>query len=273
MRLGISSVGSSSSGNAYLISDGNTHLVLDAGVSCKKIMNSLESYGISDSEVSGIFITHEHLDHVKSVGTLAKKLENSLVFTSRGTAYASDKFERIPEKKTIYMASQDEVMRGDIRVKAFSLSHDAAEPIGFSFSKDGTKITVVTDTGVVTDEIFEEIKTSDIIVMEANHEVNILQYGPYPYSLKRRIMSDKGHLSNVSAAESITNAIEFRRSADKSKMQILLAHLSTTNNTPYQARLTVANILEENGIYKGKDFDIGVALKDEPSAMIHGYAI
>lgn len=273
MRLGISSVGSSSSGNSYLISDGDTHLVLDAGVSCKKIVESIESYGIDKSEVSGIFITHEHLDHVKSVGTLAKKLENSLVITSRGTAYSSDKFERISEKRTMYMASQDEVMRGDIRVKAFSLSHDAAEPLGFSFSKDDTKITVVTDTGVVTDEIFEEIKTSDVIVMEANHEVNILQYGPYPYSLKRRIMSDKGHLSNVSAAESMTNAIEYRRSAGKPKLRILLAHLSTTNNTPYQAKLTVTNVLEENGIYKGRDFDIGVALKDVPSLMIQGYSI
>lgn len=270
MKLGISSVGSSSSGNAYLISDGKTHLVLDAGVSCKKIMGSLGDYGIDKSDVSGIFITHEHLDHVKSVGTLSGKLENSTIFTSRGTAYNSDKFERVPDKRTVYMASQDMVRRGDITVKAFSLSHDAAEPIGFSFSSEDTKITVVTDTGVVTDEIFEEIKTSDVIVMEANHEVNILQYGPYPYSLKRRIMSDKGHLSNVSAALAITNAIELRRSVKRGKLRVLLAHLSSTNNTPDQARLTVANVLEENGMYAGRDFDIGVALKNEPSAMIQG---
>lgn len=270
MKLGISSIASSSSGNSYLISDGKTHLILDAGVSCKKILGTIESYGIDKSQVSGIFVTHEHLDHVKSISTLSGKLENSKVFTSKGTAYSSEKFEKIPERKIEYLKSQDRLMSGGISIKAFSLSHDASEPLGFSFASEDTKITVVTDTGIVTDEIFEEIKTSDVVVMEANHEVNILQYGPYPYQLKRRILSDKGHLSNVSAGEIITNAIEARKSSGMGKMKILLAHLSTTNNTPDQARLTVSNILEENGIHEGKDFALGVALKDRISAMIYG---
>lgn len=269
MKLGISSIASSSSGNSYLISDGKTHLVLDAGVSCKKITGALEAYGIEQESVSGIFITHEHTDHVKSIGTLIKKLGNAKVYSSRGTAYNCDKFERIPYERITYMSSQDEVKRGGIVVKAFSLSHDAAEPIGFSFTSEDSKLTVVTDTGIVTDEIFDEIKKSDVVVLEANHEVNILEYGPYPYNLKRRILSDIGHLSNVTAGNVITKAVEAHRSADKGKMEVLLAHLSSTNNTPEQARITVANILEENGMFEGRDFDLRVALNNEPSKMLH----
>lgn len=269
MKLGISSIASSSSGNSYLISDGKTHLVLDAGVSCKKITGTLESYGIEQDEVSGIFITHEHTDHVKSIGALAKKLSNAKVYSSHGTVYNCDKFEKVPRERTVYMSAQDEVKRGDIIVKAFSLSHDAKEPLGFSFTSEDSKITVVTDTGIVTDEIFDEIRSSDVVVLEANHEVNILEYGPYPYNLKRRILSDLGHLSNVTAGKVITKAIEEHRSADKGKMEVLLAHLSSTNNTPEQARITVANILEENGMFEGRDFDLRVARKDVPSKMLH----
>lgn len=174
MNLAIQSIGSSSSGNSYLITDGTTHLLLDVGLSGKNIRAALADANISEDAVSGILVTHEHVDHVKSIRMMSRICENAEVIASRGTAHNCDKFQYVPEDRLRYFSAQDETRIGDIQIKGFALSHDASEPLGFSFRKDNTKITVVTDTGTVTDEIYEEIRTSDVLVMEANHELSLI---------------------------------------------------------------------------------------------------
>lgn len=278
MELGIQSIGSSSSGNSYIVTDGTTNLLLDVGLSGRKIRSALAEAGISDDAVAGILVTHEHVDHVKSIRMMARVCPNAAVVASRGTIAGCSNFQYVPEERLDRIAAQEERKFGDIRVKAFALSHDAAEPTGFAFSNGRTKLTVVTDTGIVTDEIYEEIRTSDILVLEANHEVSMLEMGPYPYPLKRRILSDHGHLSNMAAGEVLTRMLDDRPYLEPSRHpvvdsrpalpKILLAHLSTNNNTPYNAALTVGDILNQRDYHKDEDFRMGIAAKSDPSRLI-----
>ncbi len=278
MNLAIQSIGSSSSGNSYLITDGKTNLLLDVGLSGKKIREALAADGISEDNIRGILVTHEHVDHVKSIRMMSRICENAEVIASRGTVQNCENFQYVPASRLTYFASQSRKKIGDITVRAFALSHDAAEPIGFSFRKGDTSIAVVTDTGVVTDEIYEEIRTADVLVMEANHEVEMLQMGPYPYSVKRRILSDQGHLSNMACGEALSRMLADRISLDPRLHpcrngelvlpKILLAHLSTTNNTPYNASLTVQDVLDRNDYHRNVNFRMAVAAKAETGELI-----
>ena len=147
-KLKIASIGSSSSGNAYIVSDGNTRLLLDVGLTAKRIKEGLAECRLGVEDIQGIFITHEHTDHVKKhKGQSQKACTNAKVYTSRGTIYNCDKFEYVKPEQLGCMAAQDMVRIGDICIKAFSLSHDASEPIGFSFTEDGEQLSVATDTG------------------------------------------------------------------------------------------------------------------------------
>lgn len=278
MNLAIQSIGSSSSGNSYLITDGTTNLLLDVGLSGKSIRAALQAADIAEEAVGGILVTHEHVDHVKSIRMMSRICSEATVLASRGTAQNCENFQYVPEERLRYFAAQDETCIGDITVKGFALSHDAAEPLGYSFRKDNTQITVVTDTGVVTDEIYEEIRTADVLVMEANHEVSMLEMGPYPYSVKRRILSNEGHLSNETCGQSLTRMLADRSSLSLTNHpsrdgkillpKILLAHLSTTNNTPYNAELTVRDVLDQNDYHKNINFKMGVAAKNQVSPWI-----
>lgn len=278
MNLAIQSIGSSSSGNSYLITDGTTNLLLDVGLSGKNIRAALQAADIAEEAVGGILVTHEHVDHVKSIRMMSRICSEATVLASRGTAQNCENFQYVPEERLRYFAAQDETRIGDITVKGFALSHDAAEPLGYSFWKDNTQITVVTDTGVVTDEIYEEIRTADVLVMEANHEVSMLEMGPYPYSVKRRILSSEGHLSNETCGQFLTRMLADRpalsltdhpsRDGKILLPKILLAHLSTTNNTPYNAELTVRDVLDQNDYHKNINFKMGVAAKNQVSPWI-----
>lgn len=269
MDLGIVSIGSSSSGNAYLITSGRTNLLLDVGLSAKRIKSALEQIGVPASVIQGIFITHEHIDHVRSVRAMAAACDCADIFASRGTVYSCERFEHVDKSRIKYMKAQDMVTVGDIGIKSFGLSHDASEPISYTFMCGDTRLSVVTDTGVVTDEIFDEINRADMLILEANHETNILKMGDYPYSIKRRILSDEGHLSNVAAGDALVGMLEKRKNRSKnSAAQIVLAHLSSENNTPIQAELTVSSILKEYEFSRGKDFELGIADKNNVGDMV-----
>ena len=268
-KLKVASIGSSSSGNAYIVSDGNTRLILDVGLTAKRIKEGLAECRLSPEDIQGIFVTHEHVDHVKSIRAIAKACGNASVYASRGTVSSCDKFEYVKPERLKYMASQDMVRVGDICVKAFSLSHDACEPLGFSFTSNGEQLSVTTDTGVVTDEIAEELASADALVFEANREESILQMGDYPYSLKRRILGDYGHLSNVTSGISLARGLLARKEAGllRNEQRIMLAHLSSQNNTPDTALLTVKNILDENELCQGSDYMLKVAAKDRVTML------
>ncbi len=255
----IVSVGSSSSGNSYIVQAGGKNLLLDVGLSATKILNALRSCGIEPCDVDAIMITHEHIDHVKSVRKIAKECCNADFYASRGTVESCDSFAYVGEQRLNLVKRRDTIELGEASVRCFGLSHDASEPIGYSIIADGEQLTVVTDTGIITDEIYQEMRTADILVMEANHEENMLMYGDYPYSVKMRIKSDYGHLSNVYTGELLTRMLGDRFG---NAPYIMLAHLSDKNNSPYQARITIEDILSENGYARDEDYYLCIAAKE-----------
>lgn len=263
MGLQFCSLSSGSSGNCYIIKSENTALLVDAGISGKRIFEGMAALGIADEMLKGLLITHEHIDHVKSVRIVTKKKEFADVYASGGTWSAITENVPVARQRTVFPGCRFAV--GDIEVMPFRLSHDAAEPVGYTFSSGGDKIGIVTDTGIVTDEIHNEIKDSDILVLEANHDVHTLQFCNYPYSVKRRIIGEFGHLSNEAAAEALCRICRDRERDGEGRakfVQVILAHLSKENNFPEMAYQTVRNVLEENGIYIGDGVSIDIIERD-----------
>ena len=267
MSLVFRSFGSGSSGNSYLIQTEDTAVLVDAGCSGKRIFTGLAERGLSVSDLDAVLLTHEHDDHVRGLSMLIKRAPGITVKATRGTLTrvasrlrcgTEDEDERVNTETVRYGEDFDV---GGIRVRPFKLEHDAAEPCGYTFTSGGRMIAVVTDTGRVTDEMICEIKEADLLVMEANYERNLLLMSRYPYSLKMRIMSDWGHVSNEDAARVLAEILRLR---DSGAMPVFaLAHLSKENNTPDMARMTVSNILYESGFREGLDFALKVFKRDE----------
>lgn len=264
MALRFCSIASGSSGNSYLVSTDSSAVLVDVGIAGSRIIDRLEQRGVTLPDIDGIFITHEHIDHVKSLRKISKGAINAPVFASEGTlAEVSDK---VPAEKMLPVKSDQEITLGDISVTPFALSHDAIDPLGYSFKAGGRQLTIITDTGFVTDEILEHAKSADTLILEANHEVNILNMGSYPYSLKRRILGNFGHLSNEAAGECLCSVLAHRRGQNlDSEFKVCLAHLSKENNTPQQAYLTIRNMLFEEDYYVDKDLKIYIIPRDEVS--------
>lgn len=256
----IVSIGSSSSGNSYIVKAGSKNLLVDVGLSATKILSALETCSIEPEKVDAVLVTHEHIDHIKSVRTIAKKCPNADFYASRGTIAGCSNFGYVPENRLEVVKRNDIIEFGDAKARVFKLSHDANEPVGYSIIADGEQLTIVTDTGVVTDEIYQEMRSADVLVMEANHEVEMLLHGDYPYSVKMRIKSDLGHLSNVSTGEMLARLLDERDS--RKPLTIMLAHLSDKNNTPYNARMTIEDILREHGYERDEDYYLCIAAKE-----------
>lgn len=261
MQLNFCSFASGSSGNCYMVRYGDTALLIDAGISGKRIFEGLESTDTPLEMVEAVLVTHEHIDHVKSLPILTKKAPNIKAYANEKT-WESIERKVAEEKKAIFTTGEDFYI-GEILVRPFAVSHDAAEPVGFSIYADGRQISVLTDSGCVTDAIFEEIMDADLLVLEANHEVEVLQMCSYPYQTKRRILGDRGHLSNVTAGNCICKLIEAK---DKAR-RILLGHLSRQNNEPELAKMTIGNILQEEDIYIGERLKMDVILRDRISPV------
>lgn len=240
----------------------NTTLLIDVGIAGKHVLSGLAEKGVHPEEVDGILLTHEHIDHVKSLRMISKKTVNAGVYASKGTL--SQICDKVSDECVRPVQAQNAFEIGDIKVKPFRISHDAAEPMSYSFCKDNKQITIVTDTGYISEEVFDQIKDADLLVLEANHEVNILKMGAYPYSLKRRILGDEGHLSNEAAGKCLCDMLKYREHQQKTNVpKIILAHLSKENNTPGQAYLTIRNILFEEDYYIDKDLELSIALREE----------
>ena len=256
MGLRFCSFASGSTGNCYLVRTDDTALLVDCGISGKRIVEALGSRGLDPRDISGVLITHEHTDHTQSIRVMSKKADNAGFYATRGTIKALS--DRVPLERFTPIRRTDSFAIGDIEIRSFGLFHDASEPVGYSFTCDGRMLSIVTDTGIVTDGIYEAIKDSNALILEANHEVNILRAGPYPYELQQRILSDFGHLSNVTAGEVICRILDDRHDPDDIPY-VLLAHISRHNNTPYQAELTVQNMLFEHGYMPDRDVRISTA--------------
>ncbi len=264
MGLEFCSFASGSSGNCYLVRSDSTSILVDVGIAGKHILSGLKECGMEPTDVDGILLTHEHTDHVKSIRMLGRKASNAEIYSTAGTL--NSVIDKLPEERSTAIDRNEHFMVGEIEVQAFPISHDAADPVAYSFQCGKKKLTIMTDTGIVTEDMFHQLETSDSVVLESNHEVNILRVGPYPYPLKQRILGDHGHLSNETAGNTVCRYLEAHRGDDMPK--IVLAHLSHQNNTPEQAYLTVRNILFEDDYYVGKDLNLSVAKRSEPTPII-----
>ena len=264
MGLSFCSLASGSSGNCYIVKSNEAAILIDAGISTRRIHNSIEDLGMARDEINGVFITHEHTDHINALPVLTKKNPQWNIYASFKTAACIMK--RVYDCERIHsFAAGDMIYINDMEIHTCMASHDAAEPICYSVCSGGLKLTIVTDTGIVTDEIRNELVDSDLIVIEANHEVNILKMSRYPYNLKCRILGKQGHLSNEAAGMMLADIM----SEDKRYRHVYLAHLSRENNFPKLAKQTVENILEENGFYTDRHLKLKVLSRDEISCLTH----
>ena len=224
---------SGSSGNSLFVESENTKLLVDAGVSSKKIEEALANLEIDPTSIDGILITHEHSDHVQGLGTFAKKF-NLPVFVNEKTLDAMPKQkEKISEKNIKLFNINEKFEIGDLKVKPFSIPHDAANPCGFNIFKDDKKISIATDIGHMTNGVLKNLEDSIFIMLESNYDPEVLKYSKYPYQLKTRIAGPDGHLSNELAGKTISYLL------NSGLKQAVLGHLSKQSNFPELAYKTV----------------------------------
>ncbi len=252
---------SGSSGNSLLVETENTKLLIDAGVSSKKIETALNNLNIDPSSINGILITHEHSDHVQGLGTFSKKFDLP-VFVNQKTLDAMPKQkEKIPEKNIKKFTIEEKFEIGDIKIKPFAIPHDAANPCGFNVFKDNKKISIATDIGHMTNGILKNLEDSIFVLLESNYDPEVLKFSRYPYPLKSRIAGPNGHLSNELAGKTISHLL------GSGLEQAMLGHLSKESNFPELAYKTVVDeIISSN--YSENSLKLSVASRDIPGNII-----
>lgn len=262
MRL--CSIASGSSGNCIYTGSENTHLLVDAGISAKRIEAGLKELQLTGADIQGLLITHEHSDHVKGIGVLARRY-GIPVYGTKATLEQIKGMSclgAIDEGLYHVIHADEPFVIGDMEVNPFHISHDAADPVAYCFQSGGKKAAVATDMGFYNDYIVDRLKEMDVLLLEANHDIQMLQVGPYPYPLKQRILGNRGHLSNESAGQLLCRVLH-----DDLK-KIYLGHLSKENNYAELAYETVRlEIHLGSEEYEPGDFDIQVAKREECSGI------
>lgn len=243
MGLRFSILSSGSTGNSLIVENEHVKLLVDAGLSAKRVEQLLQEQGTSGKEVNGLLITHEHSDHIKGVGAVARKFDLPIYANEKTWEALNKQIGEIAEENKRVMNSGDMLDFGTLKVESYGISHDAAEPVGYCFYDGEQKLSLATDLGYVSKKVKEKIADSDVLILESNHDVDMLRVGRYPWDIKRRILSDLGHLSNEAAGVALKELL-----CGKLK-RVYLAHLSREHNMMDLARLTVNNILEEEGVF------------------------
>lgn len=254
--LSICPLESGSKGNSHLITNGSTNILVDCGISAKALSQRLSFYGKCGEELDAVLITHEHSDHTKGAGIVSRKF-GLPVYATKGTWRAMYKNIKPVQDCFIKPVNAGDTFEiGDISITSFSISHDAAEPVGYTFSYADKKIAIATDTGIADENLINALSGAGVALIEANHDENMLLMGKYTQSLKKRIKSDLGHLSNEAAG-----GLSLRL-AKRGTKTILIGHLSEENNYPDLAYLTVKNIIEEGGFKTGRDIELSVVTRE-----------
>jgi phosphoribosyl 1,2-cyclic phosphodiesterase len=247
---------SGSSGNAAFLATANTRILVDAGLSMREIAKRLATIGEDLERLDAIVITHEHSDHVSGLPVLArnKKIRASIYMT-RLTAPAIDWGETQPRLDTFQAGARLRI--GDIEVQSFSVPHDAIDPVGFAFEACGVRIGIATDLGYIPESIKFHLRRTDLLLLESNHDLDMLKVGPYPWSVKQRVMSRVGHLSNHVMAQFLSDDL------DSSTHNLVLGHLSEQNNHPAIVNMFASEALERRGLRT----NLSIATQNAPSEV------
>ena len=246
MGISVTMLASGSRGNCAIVASATTKILVDAGISCRETFKRMKALGDDPHSFSAILITHEHSDHIYGLATLARKLRIPVFMTGAthqawARAVRDESGERPRLEKFERFESGYSFQVGDIAVRPFTIPHDAADPVGFTFRAEGVKIGIATDLGYLPASVRDHLRGCDVLVMESNHDVEMLRVGPYPWSVKQRVMSRVGHLSNEALAQFFVNDY------DNSATFVVLAHLSEQNNLPEIARREAEKALSTRG--------------------------
>ncbi|MCL2752701.1 MAG: MBL fold metallo-hydrolase [Defluviitaleaceae bacterium] len=260
MSIQFCTIASGSSGNSAFVSTGKNKFLIDAGLSGRALEELLALAGINASEISGIFITHEHSDHTKGAGILSRRFDIPVYMTA-GTQLGAE-LGKIPPRNLFLVREDTPVFFDDAEITPFAIAHDANQPVGYRIKTDKHKIAIATDLGHICDNAVKYFADADIILIEANHDIDMLCNGRYPRHLKQRILSDIGHLSNVACGTFLA-----QNYSSKNK-HIFLGHLSQENNRPEIAYETVKNVLITQKINIGSETQLHLANRSRPSQMV-----
>lgn len=258
-------IASGSSGNSIYIGSEKTHILIDCGLSGKRVAAGVNALDIDMDDISGLLITHEHIDHIKGVGVLARRHGIPIYGTARTLEYIYNSREAGDiDRKLLHEVAPDHSFNiGDLKINPMHVSHDAVDPVAYRISNGKKKCVVITDLGTYDEYTRKSLQGMDVVLIESNHDVNMLQVGPYPYYLKQRILSDKGHLSNDACCSLLCDILH-----DDIK-HIFLGHLSQENNLPELAFESVRTGITISDVpYTGGDFAITVAKRYEPSECV-----
>lgn len=259
------SVASGSSGNCICLGSDQCHVMIDAGISGKRIEEGMNTYDYTTSDMDGVLITHEHSDHIQGLGVVARKYGLPIYATKR-TADAilqSSSVGKIDPSLFHVIEAGKTFFIGNLEIYPMSISHDAADPVAYLVSDGRHRVGVVTDLGYYDADIVSHMEGLDALLLEANHDIHMLQVGAYPYPLKQRILGERGHLSNETSGQLLGQILH------DGMQHILLGHLSKENNYDELAYETVRlEISLGDNPYRGNDFPIEVAKRDRPSSLI-----
>ena len=241
---------SGSTGNAIFLEIGGAKILVDAGISARRIEKGLRAVGVEPAALDAILVTHEHSDHVSGLPVFTRKFK-APVYARRRTWDAFQPAHHVAADYRRELGARLDI--GGVRIEPFAISHDAAEPVGYSICYGDLKCVVATDMGCVSERVEQDIAFADVMVFESNHDVAMLRSGPYPEYLKKRILGTRGHLSNLETGRCLA------RMGKKSGMHVFLAHLSQHNNCPELALSTVEKVLEQQGTRLDQDLFLHLA--------------
>lgn len=253
---------SGSSGNSLFIESEKMRILVDAGLSGKQIEARLAEINVDPSTLGAILVTHEHIDHVKGVGVLSRRYQLPVYINAPTLKNLPSSVGEIPESLLHIFETASCLELEDMHIESFAISHDAIEPMMFSFQQGDERLAVVTDLGYVNQRITDQVSGVDVLIWESNHDVDMLRVGPYPWNIKRRILSDVGHLSNQDSGEALTEILKGMGES------VYLAHLSNDNNVVELAHLTVQNILQDTGLKVGRDVHLKPTYRDRPTPLV-----
>lgn len=260
----VCSIASGSSGNCTYIGDGDRHILIDAGISRKRIVEGLREIGVAPEQLDAIFVTHEHIDHIQGIPMMAK-LFGIPVYGTGGTLdgiRAKDRKNIVRMEQLFQVYPDQPVDMGGLHITPCHISHDAADPVCYTVESGGHKVSVATDLGLYDEYIVEHLAGSEILLLEANHDISMLEAGPYPYPLKCRILGERGHLSNEDSGRLLCRLMDGRL------RYAFLAHLSKENNYPDLAYEAVKCQLWEEMGTQSLPFELEVAKRDMPSRLV-----